>query len=129
MEIVQMVNPLDLWEALDGAVDSDGGKMNEYAYNLMTQEKIEEAFSSGDYWGEEIKNPICVSIGVHDDWYGDCRGRWLLGNGHHRLAYAIAAMLDEIPVVFTHANDYMMSYYTDGEGDWLRMVGAASRKF
>jgi hypothetical protein len=53
---------------------------------------------------EGIKRPICL---VHSE-----RG-WTQGNGHHRLATAILAAMDSIPVVFSFdASEYMMMRYT-----------------
>lgn len=97
---VQMVHPLDLLQALDSFVDGSGEsdvlvrKMGECSDSF-----IENILSNG------FAQPICVQVSG-----GWARG-WMQGNGHHRLAVALAAMMDEIPVVFS-TEGYMLDSVT-----------------
>lgn len=62
-----------------------------------------EDYSLEDEFSEGIRNPVCLRF--YDD-------RWTMGNGHHRLAYAMIKNHDSIKAVFSFSDDYMMSSST-----------------
>jgi hypothetical protein len=77
----------------------DWQKMIDYKFWDTDLEMMYSILSDG------IRKPICLR---HS---GD--NRWTQGNGHHRLATAILAGLDSIPVVFSFDSEYMMDWITD----------------
>jgi hypothetical protein len=67
-------------------------------FNAIVDTMLEE----GEAW-----HPICLV------WTGD---KWMMGNGHHRLALAILLGFDSVPAVFSFdIEEYMMSWVTDSD--------------
>lgn len=109
---IQTVDTLDLLRALEGSVDAPDGD-----FVTMIEHKLEDNLRWNHrvaaLWdGEEQVKPIVVCVNGNND-YGRGR-RWVLGNGNHRFAAAIAGMLPEVLVLFTEDEDeYMYEDVTD----------------
>ena len=95
-----MVDPLDLMGAIDDSVDN-------FMYDLadLYDSKLEECSDEFiDSLLEGFAAPIVVCMSGSPN-----RSGWVVGNGNHRLAVAIAAMIPLIPVMFTDGHDYMLT--------------------
>ena len=105
--MIQMLVPAwDLHSALDDSVDAPCGVDEEYLW----EDKLYDSLHYRKDLADEIlaggqKAPICVLI--------DYDGKWIMGNGHHRMALAIAAELDIIVLFNDEDDDYMVEHITD----------------
>ncbi len=109
--ILQMVDPCDIIAALDDSVDTYGA----FDIASLMDEKLDDC---GDWFIDEIldkgiQDPICIQIRSDG---------WVMGNGHHRLSIAIAALIPLIPVLFAEKGGYMHSEITDSGGEWENMI-------
>lgn len=99
--ILQLVDAADLHRSLDYSVDfgvnvDDGGKWEDKLMWAMHRGLIDEIVEDGQ------NEPICISPGFCE---AEGLGKWVMGNGHHRMAIAMARM-GQVYVLF------------DEEGDW-----------
>lgn len=107
---------LDLIAALENSVDNVHGDWeNEGFANLMTQ-KIENVFYSDfnfrdlldDISASQVK-PIVVCVNGSVEYHDGTT--WIMGNGNHRLAIAIATCAETVLVLFNeNPDDYMVSH-------------------
>lgn len=102
-EIVMMVPVLDLITALDDSVDMSFGEwmgLFDRKMNDCSERFIESILNDG------VQAPICVMVE---------NGRWIQGNGNHRLTVMFRHdPFGEVPVVFSETRDYMMCDVTEG---------------
>jgi len=124
MGYLQMVDTLLLAAALGPDVSCDGwfGRSDgerEEDFGTLMERKIDEVINC-DYPGSNYyrlvedmlagyqMNPIIVGVNGWEEWGPN--SDWQIGNGNHRLAIAIAALLPEVLVCFVEeTDDYMLA--------------------
>jgi hypothetical protein len=91
---IQMVNPLDLFYAVDCSTDLPDSVMDEHFGQLLT-----DKYENCTEWYKTnlatlgIQEPIVIIIREDD-------GRWQMDEGHHRLSWSMHHGIPEIPVIF-----------------------------